>query len=147
MKFLSAITGFFARLYCFAGSVAGNVVDIEDSEVPQTAAAHCNIHWSILYVIAIYGFYAVLRAAYIKRAFWSGDNSSDTPELTAGRHHGFNHLDSIVGIIAVLVICLSKRYWICTVDYKVAVAGVLIIIISTIMLEILNYKLCHRETC
>ena len=147
MKFLSTITGFITNIYMFVSSVAGNVVDIEDSEVPQTAAAHCNTHWSILYVIAIYGFYAVFRAAYIKKAFWSDAESSDTPEITAAGHQGFNHIDSIVGIVAMAVILFSKRYWICTVDYKVAAAGVLIIIISTIMLEILTYKLCHRETC
>ena len=146
MNFLTTITGFVANLYCFVSSMVGSVVDIEESEVPETAAAHCNIHWSILCIIAIYGIYAVIRAAYLKRALWTEEAPSDDTPAPTRIHHRYCHFDTVIGIITLVLICLSKFYWTCSVDFKVALAGALIVIVSTIMLEIQNYKLYHLET-
>ncbi|MBR5897112.1 MAG: hypothetical protein IKZ39_05800 [Lachnospiraceae bacterium] len=147
MRLSFFVTGLLSNLYIFAGSIAGSVVDIEDSEVPETAAAHCNIHWSIMCIIAIYGIYAVLRAAHLKKALWSVEITSDSPLVAVGKSHRYLHFDTVIGIIALAVICLSKYYWTCSVDYKAAFAGALIVIACTVMLEIQNYKLAHREKC
>ena len=147
MNLLLSVPGFLAKFTSFAGGIVGSVVDIEDSPVPETAAAHCNIHWSILCIIAIYGIYAVLRAAYVKRALWSDDTSSENPIVAARKGRRFCHIDTVIGVITLAIICLSKYYWTCSVDYKVAAAGALIVIIITIMMEIQNYKLFHREIC
>ena len=147
MNFLYTVTGYIANLYCFVSSMIGSVVDIEESEVPETAAAHCTIHWSILCVIAIYGIYAVLRAAYVKRALWSEENSSETQTVAVRKSRKFCHFDTVIGILTLAIICFSKYYWTCAIDYKVAAAGALIVISITVMMEIQNYKLYHRGTC
>ena len=146
MNFLLTVPDFLTGVYAFTGEVVGSVIDIEDSAVPETAAAHCNIHWSILCIIAIYGIYAVLRAAYIKHALWS-DTSSESAVVVARKSRRVCHIDTIIGVITLAIICLSKYYWTCSVDYKVAAAGALIVVACTVMLEIQNYKLAHRETC
>ena len=147
MNFLLTVPDFLTGVYNFAGEVMGSVIDIEDSAVPETAAAHCNIHWSILCIIAIYGIYAILRATYIKHALWSDETAPENPVVIARKSKRYCHVDTVIGIITLAIICLSKYYWTCSVDYKVAAAGALIVIVITIMMEIQNHKLYSRETC
>ena len=78
MNFAVTVSGLLLKSYVFLSGLAGSVVEIEDSAVPEAAAAHCNVHWSILCIIAVYGIYAVLRASYIKRVLWSDEEVSDS---------------------------------------------------------------------
>lgn len=145
MNFAVTVSGVLSSIYAVLGSLVGSVVEIEDSAVPETAAAHCNVHWSILCIIAVYGIYAVLRAGYIKRAFLSEEDPSDGAGTLIKKGRRYINFDTIIGIITLALLCLSKFYWTCSVDYKVATAGSIIIIICTIIIEILNYRLYTRQ--
>lgn len=145
MNFAVTVSGLLLKSYVFLSGLAGSVVEIEDSAVPEAAAAHCNVHWSILCIIAVYGIYAVLRASYIKRVLWSDEEVSDSVAALLKKSRSYLHFDTIIGIITLALLCVSKYYWTCSVDYKVAAAGSLIIIVCTIMMEILNHRLYNRQ--
>ena len=145
MNFAVTVSGLLLKSYVFLSGLAGSVVEIEDSAVPEAAAAHCNVHWSILCIIAVYGIYAVLRASYIKRVLWSDEEVSDSVAALLKKSRSYLHFDTIIGIITLALLCVSKYYWTCSVDYKVAAAGSLIIIVCTIMMEILNHRLYNRR--
>lgn len=140
-----AVSALLTHLCAVAGGLVGSVMEIEDSPVPEAAAAHCNVHWSILCIIAVYGIYAVLRASYIKRVLWSDEEVSDNVAALLKKSRSYLHFDTIIGIITLALLCLSKFYWTCSVDYKVATAGSIIIIICTIIMEILNHRLYTRQ--
>ena len=145
MNLSVTVSGMLSDLYAVLSGLVGSVIEIEDIAVPEAAAAHCNVHWSILCIIAVYGIYAVLRASYIKRVLWSDEEMSDTVAAILKGRGSFLHFDTLIGIITLALLCLSKYYWTCSVDYKVATAGSLIIIICTIMIEILNHRLYTRQ--
>ena len=145
MNFAVTVSGLLIKSYVFLSGLAGSVVEIEDSAVPEAAAAHCNVHWSILCIIAVYGIYAVLRASYIKRVLGSDEEVSDSVAALLKKSRSYLHFDTIIGIITLALLCVSKYYWTCSVDYKVAAAGSLIIIVCTIMMEILNHRLYNRQ--
>ena len=145
MNFAVTVSGVLSDLQAVLSGLTGSVVEIEDSAVPEAAAAHCNVHWSILCIIAVYGIYAVLRASYIKRVLWSDEEVSDNVAALLKKSRSYIHFDTIIGIVTLALLCLSKFYWTCSVDYKVATAGSLIIIICTIMMEILNHRLYTRR--
>ena len=146
MSIISTASYLTARVFLSAHASAGSLVKIDDAAVPTTAAAHCNIHWSILCIIGIYALYAALRAAYIKNALLHDETPTEDSGNTCKKNKGFCHMDTVIGIITLMLLCLSKFYWTCSVDYKVALTGAIIVIFSSIMMEILNYKLYHCET-
>ena len=145
MNFAVTVSGMLLSIHAVLSSLVGSVMEIEDSAVPEAAAAHCTVHWSILCIIAVYGIYAVLRASYIKRVLWSGEEVSDSIAALLKKSRCYIHFDTIIGVITLALLCLSKYYWTCSVDYKVATAGSLIIIICTIIMEILNHRLYNRQ--
>ena len=50
-----------AKAMWLISTVVGSVTEIEDEAVPETAAAHCNIHWTILCIITLgFGFIFLL---------------------------------------------------------------------------------------
>ncbi|MBP5659762.1 MAG: hypothetical protein J6X08_00360, partial [Lachnospiraceae bacterium] len=83
--------------------------------------------------------------SYIKRVLCSDEEVSDSVAALLRKSRSFFHFDTIIGIITLALLCLSKFYWTCSVDYKVATAGSIIIIICTIIIEILNHRLYTRQ--
>ena len=135
----------FAEAMWLISAIVGSITEIEDEAVPETAAAHCNIHWSILVIIAIYGIYALTRAGYIRKVLAGGTEGNALTPADFKKRHRFFHLDTLIGIITLVVLALSKFYWTCYIDYKVAVCGAVIVIISTVIMEIENFRLYNRE--
>ena len=145
MKALLAASGLLVGLCYKAAGVLGSVMEIEEETVPETAAAHCNVHWSILCIIAIYGIYAVVRAGYIRRSLEGGLEGNALTPADVKKKRRFLHLDSLIGVVTLVFLALSKFFWTCSVDYRVAVCGAVIVIVGTVIMEIENYRLYNRE--
>ena len=126
------------------GSIVGSITEIEEEAVPETAAAHCNIHWTILVIIAIYGLYAIARAGYIRKVLAGGTEDSALTPADYRKRRSIFHLDTLIGIITLIFLALSKYFWTCYIDYKVAVCGAVIVIVGTVIIEIENYRLYNR---
>ncbi|MBR6307565.1 MAG: hypothetical protein IKR39_03070 [Lachnospiraceae bacterium] len=133
-----------AKAMLLFGSIVGSITEIEEEAVPETAAAHCNIHWTILVIIAIYGLYAVTRAGYIRKTLASGTEDGALTPADVKKRRRFFHLDTLIGIITLVFLALSEFYWTCYIDYRVAVCGAVIVIVSTVIMEIENFRLYNR---
>lgn len=133
-----------AKAMWLISTVVGSVTEIEDEAVPETAAAHCNIHWTILCIIAMYGIYAIARVGRIRKALAGGIEDMGLSPEDLKKQRGFFHYDTLIGLLALALLALSKYFWTCYIDYRVAVCGAVIVIISTVIIEIENYRLFNR---